>query len=542
MNDRTETRIITAALPFANNLPHLGNIVGSHLPADIFARYCRLRGYRTIFVGGMDEYGAASELAAHRRGVTPQQLCNELYESHLEIYKWFNISYDNFSRTSRALHHQVAQLFCKKLFDKKLIIEGTLNTPFCDDCKKGLADRFIIGICPHCKYESANGDQCEVCGNTLEASELLQPRCVTCGNANVSFKETKHLFLDLKCIVPQIQQWLDSNPCLRRQVKKLAVGWLRQGLKLRCITRDLKWGIPVPIEGYEAKVLYVWFENVIGYISATVELLGDEGYSLWKDPSVKTFHFLAKDNIAFHTIFWPGELIGIEEYILPYNVVGLQYLTVEGKKFSKSKNIGIFSDDAVRSGIPVDYWRFYLTYLIPETADTNFSAAEFEERINSELVSKFGNLIHRALSLVWTKWQGTIPTLDNRDLHFEEKVHSGVKSVCSSYEGCELRRAVQEIFQLCDVGNEYINRAAPWKTNSADSIIYVLELARICAVLLSPVIPGKAHEVHKQLNHESHVLEFEFLPRSITEPKPIFPRVEGVSKAIFGKSREILKE
>jgi methionyl-tRNA synthetase len=339
--------------------------------------------------------------------------------------------------------------------------------------------------------------------------------------------------LDLQKVLPGIESWLESNQQLRRQVKNLAFGWLKQGIRPRCITRDLTWGIPVPIEGYKAKVLYVWFENVIGYISATVELLGDEGYALWKDKSVKTYHFLAKDNIAFHTIFWPGELIGVGEYVLPYNVVGLQYLTVEGQKFSKSKNIGIFSDDAIESGLPADYWRFYLTYLIPETTDTNFAVAEFQERVNSELIGKFGNLVHRTLSLIWNKWQGQVPPLTTRDSNFEEKVIAGSRKTCGSYERCELRQALQEILRLCDLGNEYINHAAPWKTGDANSIAYVLELGRLCSILLSPIIPTKAQEVLRLLNTEKRSLELSCEARPIPKPEPIFPRIETAALEVF---------
>jgi methionyl-tRNA synthetase len=533
MNNNSEARIITAALPFANNIPHLGNIVGSHLPADIFARYCRLQGYRTIFVGGTDEHGTASELAAYQKGISPQELCDELYERHVDIYNWFGISYDNFSRTSREIHRQIAQDFCRHLYDKGLIVEAYLKVPFCLDCEKGLADRLIFGTCPHCKYEFANGDQCDKCGTTLEAYELLLPSCATCSGRKVEFRKTKHLFLDLQSVLPQVENWLETNKQLRRQVKRLAGGWLKQGIKPRCITRDLKWGIPVPVDGYENKVLYVWFENVIGYISALVELLGQEGKELWKDSNSKVYHFLGKDNIPFHTIYWPGELIGIGGYVLPYNIVGLQYLTVEGEKFSKSRRVGIFSDDVIHSGIPADYWRFYLTYLIPETKDTNFVVANFKERVNKELVGNYGNLIYRTLSIIWNKLGGKVPVWTEQDEELEQQVAARVSEIVKCYENCELRQALLEILRLCDLGNRYLNDAAPWKTADWNSVAYVLELGRICTVLLYPIIPNLSGQVEGLLNSSEKSLHLLCNSRQISEPKPIFKRVEEDALALL---------
>ncbi|MFC1774780.1 methionine--tRNA ligase [Nanoarchaeota archaeon] len=521
-----ETRIITAALPFANNIPHLGNIAGSHLPADIFARFCKLKGYRTIFVGGTDEHGTAIEFAAQKLNKTPKELCDDLYIKHKSIYEWFGIGYDNFSRTSRPIHHKLVTEFFLSLHNAGVIIEDTINIPWCGRCQKGLADRYITGTCPSCDYEGANGDQCEKCAKIIEAKELLDPHCSVCKSNKVIFKDSKHLFLDLRNISREIENWIDSNSNLRSQVKALAKGWLRQGLLPRCITRDLKWGVKVPIKGYEDKIFYVWFDNVIGYISATLELLGNEGKQLWKDEKTKTYYFLGKDNIPFHTLFWPGQIIADGNYVLPHNVIGLQYVNFEGKKFSKSKQIGIFSDQAINSGIPLDYWRFYLTYILPETKDTDFVLADFKERVNKELIGNIGNFVNRTLKFAWNKYDGKVPAIKIRDAELEQKIIDKVKNIDSLYEKCEFRSALTEILKLSDIGNRYFSDKAPWKDDNSDVINYCTEISRILAILISPIVTEASQKILDLVNTSDTSLEISAVDKNITQPDILFQPLE----------------
>lgn len=503
---RKETRIITAALPFVNNIPHLGNIVGSHLPADIFARFCRLNNHRTIFVGGTDEHGTAIEFAAQIQHKTPKQLCDELHEEHKKIYNWFGISYDNFSRTSRKIHHELVKDFFLKLYKNGFITEKTIQIPFCLKCQKGLADRYITGTCPHCGYDQANGDQCEKCATLIDPIELKNPHCSVCKSRDIEFRNTKHLFLDLRSIAGEIELWLNNNKNLRPQVRNLAKGWLKQGLQERCITRDLKWGVQVPLKGYQDKVFYVWFDNVIGYISATYELLGKEALKLWKSKNVKTYYFLGKDNIPFHTIFWPGQIIGQKEFVLPYNVVGYQYLNFEGQKFSKSKKIGIFSDQVIDSELPLDFWRFYLVNILPETKDTDFSTDDFQESINNKLIANFANFINRTLSFLDSKFAGELPKqkLTAEDKTFWKTVEKQIDLIISSLEKVELRQGLEEILTLSALGNKYFQENEPWKDlGRAKTIIYVC--ANLClslSLLIQPYLPATSQKILQMLRLE----------------------------------------
>ncbi len=524
------TRIVTAALPFVNSSPHLGNIVGSHLPADIFARYSRMKGHRVIFVGGTDEHGTATEFAAQKEGITPRELCDRYYIIHKRLYSDFLISYDNFSRTSREIHHKLVQEFFLELYKNGFITEQEINTPYCNNCKKGLADRYITGTCPRCGYDKANGDQCEACGSVLEPAELLSPHCTTCGSTGITFKNTNHLFLDLTGVTKDIENWIDSNPHLRSQVKSLAKGWLHQGIKKRCITRDLTWGIKVPLRGYEGKVFYVWFDNVIGYVSATVELLGDEGLKLWEDKATETYYFLGKDNIPFHTIFWPGQILGQGKLVLPTNVVGLQYMNFEKQKFSKSKGVGISADKAISSNIPVEYWRFYLTYILPETKDSEFIVDEFFERVNKELIGNYGNFVNRVLDFVYNKFNGRVPEVSTKDSTLEKAILDSIYKIDSYYDSCELRFALYELLKLSDLGNRYLNEKEPWKSGKTDALNYCLEIIRLLAIYFEPILPQSSQRVFMFLNTDNRKIEIDTSAKAINKPEILFRKLEEREK------------
>ncbi|MDI6738187.1 MAG: methionine--tRNA ligase [Nanoarchaeota archaeon] len=497
-----ERRLITSALPYTNNVPHLGNIVGSHLPADIFARYCRLRGFQTIFIGGTDEHGTASEIAAQKYGITPRELCDFYYKIHKDIYDWFQISYDNFSRTSKPIHYKTTQDFIARIQKNGFIIQKTISLPFCNECKRQLSDRYIEGTCPNCGYDKARGDQCESCGSMLDPEKLKNPKCAVCNSSNIEFKEKTHLFLDLEKLSPKLEKWIKQSKW-REQVKSLALGWINEGLKPRCITRNLKWGVPVQFKGFEDLVYYVWVDAPIGYISSTKEWSKTKWKLFWQKPA-KIYHFVGKDNIPFHTIFFPGMLMANKTFSLPYNVVGLQYLNYEGGKFSKSQNRGVFCENLASTGLSPDYWRYYSTYLIPETKDTEFYWKDFQDKINNELVGNLGNFVNRSLTFIVSKYNGKVPkaVLTKADKTFLKSVEKQIECVKVAFEKVELRSALEETMRLSAMANKYFQDNEPWKDveKSKNALYVCANLSRMIALLIQPFLPDTSMKILKMLN------------------------------------------
>ncbi len=411
-------RLVTAALPYVNNIPHLGNLI-QVLSADVFARFCRSRGYETLYICGTDEYGTATETKALEEGISPRELCDRYHAVHEEIYEWFDIAFDHFGRTSTPQQTEIVQSLFLDLDRNGYIKEHTTEQLFCPDCARFLADRYVRGTCPHCGYEEARGDQCENCGKLLEPEELKDPRCSTCGGTP-HLKQTKHLYIDLPAIQDSYTPWLAEASEKGKWAKnavQMTQAWIRDGLHERAITRDLKWGIPVPKEGFEDKVFYVWFDAPVGYISITKSLddaLGENGFgweSWWLDPSnVELFQFIGKDNIPFHTVIFPSTLIGSgRSWTKLFHMSSTEYLNYESGKFSKSKGVGVFGSDAKESGIPADAWRFYIFYNRPEKSDTQFTWKDFQEKMNSELIGNLGNLVNRTLTFVSRYYGGKIP-------------------------------------------------------------------------------------------------------------------------------------
>ncbi|MFH1443201.1 MAG: methionine--tRNA ligase [Candidatus Micrarchaeota archaeon] len=558
-----ERYLITAALPYVNNVPHIGNIVGSHLPADIFARYCRLKGRETVFIGGTDEHGSPSEIAAEKAGIPVTELCDTFFEIHKKIYDWFELSYDNFSRTSRPIHHEITREFFLELQKNGFISQQKMKMPYCAKDKRFLADRFVEGKCPHCAHEGARGDQCEQCGTMLTPSELIKPHCVLCKSAPV-IKETTHLFLNLDKLQPKLEEWIRENSHWKPQVKNLAMGWLKGGLKKRAITRDLKWGVKVPVKGYEEKVLYVWFDAPIGYISSTKEWIGqDKGIEnkeyefkkWWIDKKTKLFHFIGKDNIPFHTIFFPAMLIGEGHYNLPYQVSGYQFLNYEGGKISKSKGHGIFCETFIedaRDALPADVWRFYLALKLPEVRDTEFTWSEFESRVNTELMGNLSNFFNRVTSFIETKNFGEIKKPANFTAEDEEMVKQikvYVEKVDKLYDNIDLVSAIQTILELSAKGNQYLQSNEPWKrVERQEAVLWTC--ANICkslGVMLSPIIPEAAGKIRKILNLKeqydwddaSKLLPHE---HKIGKSEILFRKLEGITiKELREKTTKIGK-
>jgi methionyl-tRNA synthetase len=541
-DSRNRRVLVLCALPYTNAVPHVGNIVGSHLPADIFARYCRLKGYETLLIGGADENGTPTEVAALELKVTTKRLTDVFYAVHKRIYDWFEISYDNFSRTSLPVHHRTTQDFFLEIYGKGFVTPGILRLPYCENDKLFLADRYIQGTCPVCGYEFARGDQCENCATLLEPSQLINPKCKIDGSTPV-FRDSENLFLELGKVEGRLESWIEGQTQWRRQVTSLALAWIKEGLKKRSITRDLKWGVPVPLKGYENKIFYVWFDAPIGYISSTkewAERSGDpEGWKpFWLDQSTAVYNFLGKDNIPFHTIFWPGMLMAHGGLNLPYEVVGLQYCNYEGDKISKSRNWGIFCEKVVDSGLDPDIWRYYLTYLIPETKDTEFKWDEFENRVNNELVANIGNFVHRTLTFAANFLGGVVEPVEpgEEEKQLQEKVRLEVEMADEALGEVRIRDAMKNILQVATLGNEYFQRSQPWvlvKQDPQRCRLVIYSCVSICmtlAVLLAPYLPSSSKKIYGFLGQSGEpawgAAQLPLGRMTIAKPEVLFKKLE----------------
>jgi len=529
-------RLITSALPYVNNVPHLGNLI-QVLSADVFARFCRSRGYETLYVCGTDEYGTATETRALEEGITPRELCDRYFTIHDEIYKWFNISFDKFGRTSTPEHTAVTQAIFAGLDKAGFIKEKSETQLYCTSCSRFLADRYVRGTCPSCGYNEARGDQCEDCGKLLDPSELVDPRCGTCGAAPEP-RDTKHLYIDLPAILPKLEAWMDKASVegfWARNAVQMTRSWIRDGLHERAITRDLKWGIPVPKEGYEDKVFYVWFDAPIGYISITATLM-DQWEKWWKNPGdVKLFQFIGKDNIPFHTVIFPSSLLGSgEDWTMLHHMSSSEYLNYENTKFSKSKGVGVFGTDVLETGIPADVWRFYIFYNRPEKSDTQFLWKDFQEKVNSELIGNLANLVNRSFTFLSKNYNGEVPSCEGNPA-FNELIQPYYREITEHLERAELRDGFRKAFLLSSLGNKAFQEAEPWKVIKTDpaaaapllkDLIY---LVRDLAILVSPYIPGTSEKIASFLGNPD--MTWAFLGRrddltSISQPEILFKRLE----------------
>ncbi|MBB6481651.1 methionine--tRNA ligase [Spirochaeta isovalerica] len=529
-------RLVTSALPYVNNIPHLGNLI-QVLSADVFARYCRQYGYETMYVCGTDEYGTATETKALSEGVSPRELCDKFHVIHRDIYKWFNIDFDHFGRTSTDKQTEIVQGLFKAIDDAGYIREQTLEQLFCNSCDRFLADRYVHGTCPHCGSENARGDQCEDCGKLLEPVELENPKCGVCGS-KPEVRSTKHLFIDLPAILPKLESWMDEaseQGFWARNAVQMTKSWIRDGLKERCITRDLKWGIPVPKEGFEDKVFYVWFDAPIGYISITANLT-DQWKDWWQNPEeVELFQFIGKDNIPFHTVIFPSTLLGSgEPWTMLHHMSSSEYLNYENAKFSKSKGVGVFGNDCQETGIPADVWRFYIFYNRPEKSDTQFLWKDFEEKVNSELIGNLANLVNRTLTFANRFFDGQVPEAEV-DADFWKEVKEKEELISAKLDRAELRDAFREIFMLSSMGNRAFQAGEPWRTRTEDpaaaasllkSLIY---LVRDLAILTHPYIPETSEKIVSFL--EGADLSWSSLAKiegitGINKPEILFTKLE----------------
>lgn len=502
--------LVTSALPYVNNVPHLGNIIGCVLSADVFARFCRSRGYDTLFICGTDEHGTTTEAKAIEEGVSPQEICDKYYKIHKDIYEWFGCSFDAFGRTSKPIHHRLTKEIFTELHKNGFVLKETVEQSYCGKCKRFLADRFIEGTCPHCGFEDARGDQCDSCGKLLIPTELKKPRCKLC-STEPTLKKSTHFFLDLPKLQKELEQWVAKQAELGQwteNARTVTQGWFKEGLKPRAITRDLSWGVTVPVKGFEDKVFYVWFDAPIGYISITADRF-DDWERWWKNDSVQLYQFMAKDNIPFHTILFPGTLIATRNtWTMLHHINSTEYLNYESGKFSKSRNIGVFGSDAMATGIPADVWRYYLLVNRPERADTTFVWNDFGEKLNNELVANLGNFVNRLISFLNRFTESRIPeaNLSQAEEGFWGEIARHEAAITEMLEQVKLRDALREIMALSKQGNTYFQSSEPWKLlkkdpEKANAALFILaNIVKDLAILIEPFLPETSKNIFRQMN------------------------------------------
>lgn len=524
-------RLITSALPYVNNIPHLGNLI-QMLSGDVFARFCRSRGYDTLYICGTDEYGTATETKAIEVNKTPRELCDYYYGEHTKIYDWFHIKFDKFGRTSNEECTEITQALFNDLDKNGYIKEHANKQLFCPHCNMFLADRYVHGTCPKCGSEKARGDQCDDCGSLLDPTELKEPKCATCGSTP-EVRETKHLYIDLPSISQKLDGWMNEVSVKGKwsdNAINITKAWIRDGLNERAITRDLKWGIPVPKAGYEDKVFYVWFNAPIGYMSITKQLAnelvkaGKQSFD-WKSwwlpeeseegkskAAVDLFQFIGKDNIPFHTVIFPCTLLGSSHnWTKLYHMSSTEYLNYESGKFSKSRGVGVFGTDAIETGIKADAWRFYIFYNRPEKQDYQFTWKEFREKYNGELLGNFGNLVNRTLLFVNKYYEGIIP-----DAPVDEELWAKVREleakITENLEWANLRDAFHQIFEISDIANKAFQDGEPWKTRSENPEAAAKLIHNLCYVIKDLMIMA-----HPFIPQFAETILF-YLGKQISEP------------------------
>ena len=508
--------LVTSALPYANGPLHLGHIAGAYLPADIYVRYQRLKGRDVIYICGSDEHGVPITVTADREGVSPQAVVDRYHTMNKESFEKLGVSFDNYSRTSLPVHHETAQEFFSVLYEKGDLVVKESEQFYSEPSERFLPDRYVEGTCPHCDYERARGDQCDRCGKWLEPRELVDPRSKIDGSQPV-LKKTRHWYLPMGRFARAWKLWFDAHEW-RENVRNYCMGWYSEGLVERPITRDLHWGVPVPLEGTEGKVLYVWFDAPIGYISSTKEWaqnLGDPDRwkRYWCDSGTKLVHFIGKDNIVFHAILFPMMLMEVGRYVLPDAIPANEYLTIEGRKISTSENYAIWLKDYLEV-FPADPLRYTLAANAPETKDTDFSWRQFQSRNNDELADILGNFINRTLTFVHRYYGGKIPrqgNLDKLDRAMLKQVQEAPGRIGNLLENFEIRHAIKAFMDVCRSANKYFNDKAPWETRVSDpercgtTLHVCLRVVRTLAVLMAPILPFSSERLKAMMRVEGNL-------------------------------------
>ena len=542
MQKKFKRTLITSALPYANGPVHIGHLAGVYVPADIYARYLRLKGEEVFFVGGSDEHGVPITIKAKKEGVTPQDIVDRYHNIIKNSFEGLGISFDVYGRTTSETHRKTASDFFRRLYDKGEFVEKSSMQLYDEQAGQFLADRYVTGTCPHCGNEKAYGDQCEKCGTSLNATDLINPKSAITGNSPV-LKETFHWFLPLDKWEPKLRQWiLEEHKEWKPNVYGQCKSWLDLGLQPRAVSRDLDWGIPVPVEGAEGKVLYVWFDAPIGYISNTIEALGDDWERWWKDPETRMLHFIGKDNIVFHCIVFPSMLMADGSYNLPDNVPANEFLNLEDDKISTSQNWAVWLHEYLED-LPgkQDTLRYVLTANAPETKDNNFTWKDFQARNNNELVAILGNFINRAVVLTHKYFGGAVPpvtTLETIDTGLIEEIGKLKDEMTAALDTFHFREALRVAMDMARAGNKYLQETEPWKVSKTDmertgTILNIaLQTCANLAIAFEPFLPFMAEKLLKMLGGEKISWDmlgcFDLVPAGakIGEPELLFEKIE----------------
>ena len=540
MNERI---LIAVAWPYANGSLHLGHVAGAYLPADIFVRYHRLKGNQVLMVSGSDQHGTPITVRAEQEGKEPGEIAARYHQEFLQSWQRLGISFDLFTTTGTQNHHQLAQDFFLTLKEKGYIYRDTMALLYCPRCKRFLPDRYVEGTCPFCHWPGVRGDQCDHCGKPLNPLDLIEPHCRLCG-AVPQVRESEHCFLRLSAFNQRLLEWVREQTHWRQSVLNFTTGLLTEGLKDRAITRDMEWGIPVPVPGFEQKRIYVWFEAVIGYLSASKEWaksIGDE--ERWRDfwqGDAKSYYFIGKDNIPFHTIIWPAMLMGYGGLNLPYDVPANEFLTLEGRPLSTSRNWAVWLPDYLERYEP-DPLRYFLSVNMPEGADTDFSWRRFVRRNNDELVATYGNLVHRVLTFTYRSFEGRVPSpgeLDDRSNSLLAMAADAVDVVDRLLHQCRFREAIRQAMGLAQESNRYLDEKAPWKRigedrqGAATSLYVALSVISCLRTLLYPFLPFSSQRLHRLLGFEGRVEDTSWgisplaAGQRLAPPEPLFTKLE----------------
>jgi methionyl-tRNA synthetase len=540
----SEKIFIGAAWPYANGPLHLGHVAGAYLPADIFARFHRMKGNEVLMVSGSDQHGTPITLLAEKEHTTPAEVVARWHQDFLESWQKMGISFDLFTRTGTDNHAQVVHDIFLKLLEKGYIYTDKMSQPYCPKDQRFLPDRYVEGACPFCKFPIARGDQCDNCGKPMNPAELIGCHCKLCGSTP-EFKDSEHFFLKLSAFQDKLTEWAQSQENRwRPNVYNFTMRYLKEGLRDRAITRDIEWGISVPVAGYENKRIYVWFEAVIGYLSASKEWAAARGTpDKWKDfwlDGSKAYYFIGKDNIPFHTLIWPGMLMGYEGLNLPYDVPANEFLTIEGKKLSTSRNWAVWLPDYLSRYDP-DPLRYLLSVIMPENGDTDFSWREFVRRNNDELVATYGNLVNRVLTFVYKNFDGAVPAPSAYDAESQallNKVRDAFKETDKQISACHFKDAIWTAMSLAQESNRYLDAKSPWKVIKQDKAAAATSLyVAIVAIsglrtLFCPFLPFSSQKVHEYLGFKGNVnadgwqLRLPPAGQKLVLPKPLFTKLE----------------
>lgn len=540
----SERIFIGVAWPYANGSLHIGHIAGADLPADIFARYHRMKGNEVLMVSGSDSHGTPITIKAEQEGKTPREITDYYQAEYLDCWRRLGISFDLYTTTDTDNHTAVTQDIFLKLLESGYLEKQTVNQPYCPKCRRFLPDRYVEGTCPSCGFQKARGDQCDSCGKPLNPADLLNPRCRNCGT-KPEYRDSEHYFLMLSKFQKQLEDWAGKQEQWRPNVFQFTQRYLKEGLRDRAITRDIEWGVPIPVKGFESKRIYVWFEAVIGYLSATKEWANstdnpDKWRDFWQDKRTKGYYFMGKDNIPFHTIIWPAMLMGYGGLNLPHDIPANEFLTIEGRKLSTSQNWAVWVPDYLKRYDP-DPLRYYLSANMPELGDSDFSWTEFIRRNNDELVATYGNLVNRVLTFTYKNFDGKVPepgALDAQGRALIQKAEDTLAAVDDMLYHCHFREAVRQILSLAQEANRYLDEKAPWKAikenkQAAGAALYVaIGIIAYLKTVFYPFLPFSSQKVHEYLGFDGKIEDAGWKPQvpqagqALREPKALFVKLE----------------